>query len=78
MDGGGERRAPARLPAHRAQSSHQDPAVSVAAARQFGADGAYFSAASYRALGSGGLTIPAICPPELSTYRTSPPSRRVA
>ena len=77
MGGGGERRGPARLPAHRAQSSHQEPAVSLAAARHSGADAGYFSFASYLALGPGGLTIPAICPPELSTYLTSPPSSRV-
>jgi hypothetical protein len=58
-----------------AQSSHQEPLRRSAAARQSAAVAGSTSsvgAAWYQALGPGGLTMPAMCPPLLSTNRTGP------
>src|SRR5215218_5766242 len=58
-----------------AQSSHHDPLRRWAPARQPAAvagGASSVGATSYHALGPGGLTIPAMCPPLLSTKRTGP------
>ena len=58
----------------RAQSSHQEPLRRSALLRQAAAvEGACSPSATwYQAFGPGGLTMPAMCPPLLSTNRTGP------
>src|SRR5687768_17778498 len=65
---------------HLAQSSHQEPARRSAASRQAAAVGGSASSVGatwYHAFGPGGLTMPAMCPPLLSTKRTGPLTRPV-
>src|SRR5579863_2792295 len=76
--GGGAVRAPARALPQTAQSSHHEPLWRWAALRHWAGSGGLCSAVSYQALGPGGFTMPAICPPLDRMYRTLPPSRLVA
>src|SRR6476620_8074426 len=58
-----------------AQSSHHDPLRRSAPSRQAAALAGSASSAGaiwYQAFGLGGFTIPAMCPPLLSTKRTGP------
>src|SRR3954453_3139122 len=63
---------------HLAQSSHHDPLRRSALSRQAAAVAGSASSPGppwYQAFGPGGLTIPAMCPPLLSTKRTGPLTR---
>ena len=64
--------APACSPAHAVQSIHHDSAVRLAACIQSSALVGLSSLERNHALGPGGLTIPAMCPPLLSTNRVAP------
>src|SRR5215211_46683 len=70
--GGGLRRGPPWALAQPTQSSHQEPACSVAPVSQTSGSGGFSSLVQCLALGLGGLTIPAMWPEELSTNRVSP------
>src|SRR5215207_8003246 len=70
--GGGLRRWPPWALAQVIQSSHQEPACSVAPASHTWGSGGFSSLVQCLALGLGGLTIPAMWPEELSTNRVSP------
>ena len=56
------------------QSSHHEPALRAASARHACGVNGWLEPASYHALGVGGLTMPAMCPPLERMKRTSPPS----
>src|ERR671910_36473 len=70
--GGGLRRWPPWALAQVTQSSHQEPWCSVAPASQTSGSGEASPLVQWRALGLGGLTMPAMWPDELSTNRVSP------
>src|SRR5690348_14712811 len=57
---------------HAAQSTHHDPALRLAACFHSSGLAGFSSAARNHALGPGGLTMPAMCPPLLSTNRAGP------
>src|SRR5215217_8219099 len=70
--GGGLRRWPPWALAQATQSSHHEPWCSVAPASQTSGSGVLSSFVQWRALGLGGLTMPAMWPDELGTNRVSP------
>src|SRR4029453_6314233 len=71
MGGGLWRRPPWAL-AQPTPSSPQEPGGSVAPVSQTAGSGGLSSFVQWRALGLGGLTMPAMWPEELSTNRVSP------
>src|SRR4029450_12394784 len=70
--GGGLRRWPPWALAQGAQSSHQEPWSSVAPPTPVSGSGWFSSVVQWRALGLGGVTMPAMWPEELSTNRALP------
>src|SRR5712691_3748976 len=75
--GGGFTSGPEFPADHAAQSSHQEPSCRVACWRHSSADSGWFSPMRCHPFGPGGLTMPAICPPLVSTNRTGPDSSPV-
>src|ERR1700730_12399198 len=65
--------SPDRESDHCVQSSHHDPLCLAAEARHCSGSVWLRLVASYQALGPGGVTMPAMCPPLDSTYQTLPP-----
>ena len=69
---GGFARSPARAPIQSAQSFHHVSRCSVAPASHRSASGGRSSFVHRRTFGPGGLTMPAMCPEDVSTKRTGP------
>ena len=67
--------APARAMDQSVQSSHQEPPLREASARQACGVNGWLELVSYHAFGVGGLTMPAMWPPLERMNRTSPPEQ---